>query len=108
MNRSVIVIGAGVGLESVVAGHRCRELLINDMSSIALALCSRKLCRNGIRQFAAIPGAYESIDLPRVDLIIGSFLVYDRGTLGSMRRLFAGCDVPVLLPMTPRPSSMNF
>jgi predicted nicotinamide N-methyase len=96
-DRTVVVLGAGVGLETLVLGRLCRKLYINDLSPTALRLCTLQLRRNGIRNVICLPGRYEHLFLPLVDLIVGCFLVYNRETGASMRQLLARCTPPVLL-----------
>jgi predicted nicotinamide N-methyase len=96
-NRMVLVLGAGVGLETLVIGRLCRTLYINDLAPQALALCAEQLGQNGLRNFLTLPGHYETLDLPPVDLIVGSFLVYNQGTAAAMQQFLARPTPPVLL-----------
>jgi hypothetical protein len=95
--RTVLVIGAGVGLETLVLGRLCRKLYINDLAFAALRLCTLQLRRNGIRNVTCLPGRYEHLLLPSVDLIVGCFLVYNRETGAAMRQLLARSTPSVLL-----------
>jgi hypothetical protein len=96
-DRTVLVLGAGVGLETLVIGSLCRTLYINDLSSRALALCAWQLRQNRLTHFVCLPGRYEQLSLPRVDLIVGCFLVYNRATAVAMQQLLARPTPPVLL-----------
>ena len=96
-NRSVLVLGAGIGLETLVIGRLCKTLYINDLSPAALALCGCQLRHNGITDFICLAGRYETIRLPPVDLVAGCFLVYNRETATAMRQFLEGCTVPLLL-----------
>src|SRR4029453_17878242 len=71
--RAVLVLGAGVGLETVVIGRLCRTLYINHLTPASLALCAEQLRQNGVTGFVCLPGRYESLSLPAVDLIVASF-----------------------------------
>lgn len=95
--RQVLVLGAGVGLETVVIGRLCAKLYVNDLAPGALELCARQLRRNDVRGFACLPGRYETLPLPGVDLIVGCFLVYNRDTRSAMQHLLRHCTPPVLL-----------
>jgi predicted nicotinamide N-methyase len=95
--RSVLIIGAGLGLESLVIGQLCKTLYINDLSPAAMELCGCQLRHNGITDFICLPGRYESLQLPPVDLVAGCFLVYNRETAAAMRQFLDRCAVPVLL-----------
>jgi predicted nicotinamide N-methyase len=95
--RTVLVLGAGVGLETLVIGYLCKKLYINDLAPVALELCARQLCQNGISDVTCLPGRYETLALPAVDLIAGCFLVYNRETAAAMRQFLARRTPPVLL-----------
>ena len=87
--KRVLVIGAGVGIETAVIGRLAQKLFINDLSPVALELCSAQLEKNGVDNFEALLGRYEEIELPEVDLIVASFLVYNKETLGAMRKFMS-------------------
>ncbi len=80
-----LVLGAGVGAETLLLGRWAGELFLNDLSPVALELCVEQLEQNAIRAAGVIGGRYEEEDLPEVDFTVGSFLVYDDETLASMR-----------------------
>ena len=95
--RSVLVLGAGIGLETLVIGRLCTRLYLNDRAPGALDLCAQQLRRNGIIDFTCLPGSYETLTLPPVDLLVGCYLVYNRDTAAAMRQLLARHTPPVLL-----------
>lgn len=95
--RTVLVLGAGVGLETLVIGCLCQKLYINDLAPVALDLCAQQLRQNGIVDFACLPGRYETLAFPPVDLIAGCFLVYNRDTAAAIRQLLARRTPPLLL-----------
>ena len=95
--RSVLILGAGVGLETLVIGRLCRRLYINDLAPRALELCTQQLQQNGIRHFTCLPGRFETLPLPPVDLIVGCYLVYNRDTAAAMRQFLERCPQQVLL-----------
>ncbi len=92
--KRVLVIGAGVGIETAVLGRLAGKLFINDLSATALELCSEQLRENGVVDYERLLGRYEALDLPEVDLIVASFLVYNKETLGAVRAFMVanGCD----------------
>lgn len=96
-DQTVLVLGAGVGLETLVIGSLCTQLYINDLSDTALELCAWQLRQNGIEHYVCLPGRYEHLTLPAVDLIVGCFLVYNRNTLEAMRQLLTHRTPPILL-----------
>jgi hypothetical protein len=95
--RSVLVLGAGIGLETLVIGRLCTRLYLNDRAPGALDLCAQQLRWNGITDFTCLPGSYETLALPPVDLLVGCYLVYNRDTAAAMRQLLARRTPPVLL-----------
>ena len=96
-NRSVLIIGAGIGMETVVIGRLCGKLYVNDLAPIALDLCARQLKKNSIHNFELKPGRYENLSFPSVDIVIGSYLVYNRDTAESMRLFLSRGPGQVLL-----------
>jgi len=95
--RSVLVIGAGVGLETLVIGRLCNKLYLNDLAPVALNLCARQLEENSIHNFELKPGRYENLNFPNVDIVIGSYLVYNKDTAQSMKHFLSQCSRTVLL-----------
>ena len=83
--RSILVLGAGMGMEALVAGRLGNKLYLNDYSKVALALNAMQLKENGITAVELLPGRYEKMKLPDVDMAIGCFLVYNDETLAAMR-----------------------
>ena len=94
---SVLVLGAGIGLETLVIGRLCTTLYVNDRAPGALDLCAQQLRQNGITEFTCLCGSYETLELPQVDLLAGCYLVYNRDTAAAMRQLLARYTLPVLL-----------
>jgi hypothetical protein len=80
--RSVLVLGAGIGLETLVIGRLCTRLYLNDRAPGALDLCAQQLRWNGITDFTCLPGSYETLALPPA---------------AAMRQLLARRTPPVLL-----------
>ncbi len=96
-DRAVLVLGAGLGLETLVIGRLCRTLYLNDRAPGALDLCVQQLRQNGITQVTCLCGSYETVELPPVDILVGCYLVYSRDTTASMRQLLARHTPPLLL-----------
>lgn len=95
--RTVLVLGAGVGLETLVIGRLCRHLYLNDLAPAALALSAEQLQHNGIAHFTCLCGRFETLPLPPVDLVVGCYLVFSRDTAAAMRQFLARATPPVLL-----------
>ena len=96
-DRKVLVLGAGVGLETLVIGRLCARLYLNDLAPAALALSAEQLQRNGIVHFTCLCGRYETLPLPPVDLVVGCYLIFSRDTAAAMRQFLARATPPVLL-----------
>ncbi len=102
-DKTVLVLGAGIGLETIIIGRLCRFLYLNDLTSRALDLCAQQLRHNGITTFTCLAGRYEELVLPPVDLLVGCFVVYNQETAHAMAQLLAECSYPVLLMNDPMP-----
>lgn len=98
--RSVLVAGAGVGMEAVVVGALSGRPLVNDVAPVSLELAAEQLTANGLRDFEIRGGPMEHVDLEGVDLIVACLVVYDRETRDSMIRLVSRTGergIPALL-----------
>jgi predicted nicotinamide N-methyase len=95
--RRVLIVGAGVGLETVVVGRLCRQLFVNDLAPVALDLCVEQLNKNGMAGAILCPGLLEEIHLPEVDLTVACFFVYSRETRSAIRDLADRTRSPILL-----------
>lgn len=102
-DRNVLVLGAGIGLETLVIGKLCKKMYVNDLAPAALELCSQQLGQNHIYNYGILQGRYETLDFPEVDIIIGCYLVYNRETLKAMRSFLDTNSNPVLLMNEPLP-----
>lgn len=99
-DRHVLVVGAGVGMEAVVAGRFAERLEINDMAPVALELLAEQLRENGIEPAATHACSYADVPLsPGLDLVLACFTVFDEGSAAAMERLLERTGergVPVL------------
>lgn len=95
--KRVLVLGAGVGAETVVLGRLTEKLYLNDLSPVALELCAEQLVSNGIMNHEALLGRYEELEIPKLDLIVASFLVYNAETLNAMRLFMETNDCEFIL-----------
>jgi len=103
-NRSVLILGAGIGVESLVVGRLCKRLYLNDYAAVALELSARQLRENRILNFELLVGPYETITCPEVDIVLGCSLVYNKETLRAMRQFLGRCHYPIILINDPMPS----
>ncbi len=101
--QTVCILGAGLGLETVIIGRLCHHLYLNDLAPGALELCADQLRHNGVTTFTCLVGRYEQLALPAVDLLVGCFVVYNRETAATMQQLLAHTTAPVLLINDPMP-----
>jgi len=83
--KRVLVLGAGVGAETLLLGKYAEKLWVNDLAPVSIELCLEQLEKNGIQTAKSLLGRYENLNLPKVDLTVGSFLVYDVETRASMK-----------------------
>lgn len=95
--KRVLVLGAGVGAETVVLGKYCSHVWINDIAPAAVELCAEQMDQNGLENYTKLLGSYEAIDLPEVDLVVASFLIYDAKTLKTMLTFLGNHQGDVLL-----------
>ena len=93
--KRVLVLGCGVGLESLAACALSAHVHLNDLSPVALRLSAAQLERNGLSNYDLLPGPYEALELPPIDLALGSFLIYNKNTRTAMQTLLAKTSVPV-------------
>lgn len=98
--KRVLVAGAGVGMEAVVAGALAETVVINDAAPVALELCAEQLEGNGIDAYEIEPGPFQEADLDGVDLVLACWVVYDAGTRRAMATLLERArerGIPALL-----------
>ena len=100
-NRNLLVVGAGVGMEAVIAGRLARRLWINDLAPVAVELQMRQLRANGVTVEGTLAGSFAELALPpEVDLVMGCFVVYDENTAAAveaMLRRTLAAGIPTLL-----------
>jgi predicted nicotinamide N-methyase len=100
-DRTVLVLGCGVGLEALAAAPYVAHLYLNDLSRTAVELSRAQLEHNGWTAHTPLVGRFEEIALPAFDLAIGSFLVFDDETRESMLAFMSLYPQPVLLANDP-------
>lgn len=99
-DRTVLVAGAGVGLEAVVLGGRAAAVVVNDVAPTALDLAVEQLAANGVHDVRTAPGPCQDVDLDGVDLVVACFVVYDadtRDAVAGLVRRASRRGVPALL-----------
>ncbi|MDB4434184.1 class I SAM-dependent methyltransferase [Akkermansiaceae bacterium] len=84
-NKRILILGAGVGAETLILGSYGKHVWINDLAPVALEICGEQMEKNGLKNFTTLVGRYEDLDLPEVDLVVASFLIYNKETHEAMR-----------------------
>lgn len=97
MNKDILIVGAGIGAETVVIGSMAKKLYINDLAPVALNYCAKQLRENNINNFETIPGNYGSMDIPDVDLAVACFCVYTSETMRAMKSFIEKSKSPVMI-----------
>ena len=95
--KKVLILGAGVGAETVLLGKHAEHVWLNDLAPTSLELCEEQMRQNGLTNFTNLVGRYESLDLPAVDLVVGSFLIYNDDTFEAMERFLSAHQGDVIL-----------
>lgn len=96
-DKRILVLGAGIGWETLVLGRHAQHVHLNDLAPLSLELCEEQLRHNGIDRFTLLPGDYSTMPLPDADLAIGCFLVYNRETRTAMKAFTERFSGPLLL-----------
>ena len=95
--KRVLILGAGVGAETLVLARHGSHIWINDLSATALKLCAEQLEENSLKNFSSLQGRYEELELPEVDLVVASFLIYNDETFIAMRSFLSTHKGEVIL-----------
>ena len=95
--KRVLVLGAGIGVETLVLARHGAHVWVNDLAPAALELCVEQLKQNGLHNYTQLLGRYEALELPEVDLVVAGFLIYNKDTLAAMRTFLAHHHGDVLL-----------
>ena len=96
-DKNVLILGSGIGAETIVIGKRAKRVYLNDLSATALALCVEQLEKNEIKNYLTLFGRYEQLNIPKVDIIVASFLVYNADTLSAIKSFIQNMDCQFLL-----------
>ena len=84
-DKKALILGAGVGAETLILSKYAEQIWINDLAPTAIDLCAEQLEKNQLRNYTPLIGTYETLDLPKVDLVVASFLIYNDETFQAMR-----------------------
>ena len=82
--KKVLALGVGVGEESLLLGKLGEHIWLNDLAPVSLELCAEQMEENGLSNFTLLAGRYEELKLPKVDLVVGGFLIYNDETCAAM------------------------
>lgn len=83
--RSVLELGAGVGLPGIVAAASGAEVVQTDRDEDALALCRRNAERNGVGVECRLADWSEWTSVERYDWVIASDVLYRSSLHGPLR-----------------------
>lgn len=97
IDKKILILGAGVGAETLLLGAHGKHVWLNDLAPTALELCAEQMQKNGLSNFTLLAGRYEQLDLPKVDLVVGSFLIYNDETLAAMEDFLRSHEGRVIL-----------
>lgn len=100
-DKKVLILGAGVGAETLVLAKHADRIWINDLAPTALKLCGEQLDQNKLHNHTSLLGRYEELELPKVDLVVASFLVYNKETLTAMRAFMKANECEFILMNEP-------
>ena len=95
--KKVLALGVGVGEESLLLGMYGEHIWLNDLAPVSLELCAEQMEENGLSNFTLLAGRYEQLKLPKVDLVIGGFLIYNDETCAAMEAFLKGHKGQVIL-----------
>lgn len=106
-DRDVLVLGCGIGLEALSVARVARTTYCNDLSPVACRWCLRQLTANGLSGEALV-GSYLEIEVPPVDVVVGSFLVYNDETAASLAGFVQKHDADAVFANDPMPYWYTF
>lgn len=95
--QKVLILGVGVGAESLLIGKKGEHVWLNDLAPTALELCAEQMRENHLENFTLLAGNYEQVALPEVDLVVGSFLIYNSDTFQAMEKFLASHQGQMIL-----------
>jgi methyltransferase-like protein 23 len=93
--KSVLELGAGLGLSGVVAAHLGADVTQTDHDDAALQACRHTAEINRVTSIVRTPGDWHSWhDAQRYDLILGADITYDGHDHAAVLALFSRCLLP--------------
>ncbi len=102
--KSVLELGAGLGLSGVVAASLGASITQTDHDNIALQACAHTAVINGVTAIQRAPGDWHTWhDNTRYDLIIGADIIYDGSDHHALLAIFERCLMPGGLVMLADP-----
>jgi methyltransferase-like protein 23 len=95
VGKTVLELGAGLGLSGVVAAHLGAGVTQTDHDDAALQACQRTADINGVTGIARKPGNWHSWqDDTRYDFILGADIAYDGEDHAALLAVFERCITP--------------
>ncbi|MBT8446896.1 MAG: histidine kinase [Gammaproteobacteria bacterium] len=101
----ILEVGCGIGLASLVLGYRRANITATDHHPEAGEFLSGNVALNGLQDIPFLCTGWQQTNtiLGRFDLIIGSDILYDHGTVDTLfafieRHARASCEVVIVDP----------
>lgn len=108
--KRILILGAGVGAETLLLGKEGEHVWVNDLAPTALELCEEQMRENELTNYTLLCGRYEAIEMPPVDLVIGGFLIYNDDTEAAIEEFledFCGEVILVNERLAPFPAFLE-
>jgi len=103
----VLIVGCGVGTESLVVARYADQVWCNDWSPAACRWCERQLRANELPG-SMLCGSFLDVELPEVDWVIGSFLIYHPASVRALTELLRRRRARAILANEPMPEWGRF
>ena len=79
--KNILILGAGIGLETLVLAKLGAHVWLNDLAPVALEMCVEQLEANGLTNYTVLVGKCEEVPLPEtLDLAVACFFIYNKQT----------------------------
>ncbi|WP_336517217.1 class I SAM-dependent methyltransferase [Pollutibacter soli] len=110
-NKSVLEVGGGLGIPSIVASGFASEVICTDLYPEGLWICKKNAELNGIGNVSIRVFDWNIDEMPDTDVIIGSDISYDPSQykrLEKLLRIWVDAGKTIVLSMPQRLQSVPF
>lgn len=110
-NKSVLEVGAGLGLPSIIASKFASEVICTDLFSEGLSICKKNAELNGIQNLSIQVFDWNITEIPDTDIIIASDISYDPNQferLEKLLRIWVDAGKTIVLSLPQRFQSVPF